>query len=53
MCEIRPRPLSASLTDYHQAPSGVGSLADEWSDKPHRLLYDLIAHILYLEQLRG
>ena len=32
-----------NLEDYRNAPSGIGPLADEWKDKPHRLLYDLIA----------
>lgn len=27
--------------DYRNAPSGVGLLAAEWNDKPHRLVYDL------------
>jgi hypothetical protein len=30
------------LIDYENAPSGVGPLAEEWKDKPHLLLYDLI-----------
>lgn len=30
------------LEDYRNAPSGVGPLAPEWKDKPHRLVYDLI-----------
>lgn len=32
-----------TLNDYRNAPSGVGPLADEWEDKPHRLLYDLLS----------
>lgn len=31
--------------DYRNAPSGLGPLAAEWKDKPHRLLYDLAKHI--------
>src|SRR5689334_11802411 len=31
--------------DYRNAPSGVGPLADEWKDKPHRLVYDLCVEI--------
>lgn len=38
-----PRPLKYSLEDYYLAHSGEGPLAAEWTDKPHRLLYDLIA----------
>lgn len=30
-----------SLDDYQNAPSGIGPLAAEWRDKPHRLVYDL------------
>ena len=33
--------LLHSLDDYRNAPSGIGPLAAEWKDKPHRLLYDL------------
>lgn len=31
-----------TLDDYRNAPSGIGPLAAEWRDKPHRLVYDLI-----------
>lgn len=41
----KPRALAYLLEDYHLAPSGEGPLASEWEDKPHRLLYDLIAAI--------
>lgn len=34
-----------NLDDYLNAPSGAGPLANEWKDKPHRLVYDLIAEI--------
>lgn len=47
---IKPRPLSYSLEDYWHAPSGVGPLATEWEDKPHRLIYDLIAALLDARQ---
>jgi len=30
-----------TLDDYRNAPSDIGPLADEWADKPHRLVYDL------------
>ena len=33
------------LEDYLNAPSGIGPHAFTWSDKPHRLLYDLLAEI--------
>ena len=35
--------LEHSLDDYMNAPSGFGPLASEWADKPHRLVYDLVA----------
>lgn len=35
---------------YRQAPSGIGPLAHEWSDKPHRLVYDLASEV---ERLQG
>lgn len=34
-----------TLDDYWVAPSGLGPLAAEWADKPHRLLYELINYI--------
>ena len=33
--------LPYTLEDYRNAPSGIGPLAAEWHDKPHRLVYDL------------
>jgi hypothetical protein len=46
-CGIQPRPLEEySLHDYHIAP-GAGPLHYTWTDKPHRLLYDLIAAVRY------
>lgn len=50
-CDIEPRPLSYSLRDYHNAPSGEGPQAYQWKDKPHRLLYDLIAAVRYYAEL--
>jgi hypothetical protein len=38
-----------TLADYRNAPSGEGPLAAEWADKPHRLVYDLVAK---LEKMR-
>ena len=40
--DIGPQ-LLHPLDDYRNAPSGIGPLAAEWKDKPHRLLYDLCA----------
>lgn len=37
------------MEDYRNAPSGVGPLASEWEDKPHRLLYDLVNKITLLQ----
>lgn len=43
---IRPRPVE-NLDDYWQAVGLQGPLGAEWDDKPHRLIYDLIAAVLY------
>jgi len=45
-CGISPRPLEYSLHDYHIAMS-EGPLHYTWTDKPHRLVYDLIAAVQY------
>ncbi len=45
-CSISPRPLSHSLQDYHSAIT-EGPLHYTWTDKPHRLVYDLIAAVKY------
>jgi len=39
-----------TLEDYRNAVANKGPLAYEWSDKPHRLVYDLINEI---ERLRA
>jgi hypothetical protein len=39
--------------DFRNAPSGIGPLAYEWSDKPHRLVYDLIREIERLQAQLG
>lgn len=44
--EVQPQPLRHPLDDYHRAPS-EGPLNATWQDKPHRLLYDLIAALAY------
>lgn len=36
--------------DYRNAPSGIGPQASEWTNKPHRLIYDLCAEV---ERLRA
>ncbi len=36
--------------DYRNAPSGIGPQAEEWEDKPHRLVYDLCREV---ERLRA
>lgn len=41
------RPLEHPLDAYWQAPGGSGPLAATWQDKPHRLLYDLIAALIH------
>lgn len=35
-------PSTETLDAYRNAPSGIGPLAADWKDKPHRLIYDLI-----------
>ena len=45
-CDITPRPLQYPLSDYHVAMS-EGPLHFTWTDKPHRLVYDLIAAVKY------
>ena len=45
-CDIKPRALSDPLSDYHRAMS-EGPLHFTWKDKPHRLVYDLIAAVRY------
>lgn len=45
---IEPRELSeVELNDIWGAPSGDGEFAYTWSDKPHRLIYTLLAHIIH------
>jgi hypothetical protein len=39
-----------NITDYLNAPAGDGPLAQEWKDKPHRLIYDLISEIIKLRK---
>jgi hypothetical protein len=34
-----------NTNDYRNAPSGEGPLANEWKDKPHRLVYDLCKEV--------
>lgn len=38
-----------NTNDYRYAPQGMGPLAAEWKDKPHRLLYDLCAAVDLLQ----
>jgi hypothetical protein len=45
-CDIKPRPLFYPLSTYHKAIS-EGDLHYTWQDKPHRLVYDLIAAVRY------
>ncbi len=47
---ITPRPYDGDLNDFYAAMSGEGDLAYQWQDKPHRLVYDLLAHVLALEE---
>lgn len=45
--EVEAHQLAYSLNEFHLAPSGAGPLAYTWKDKPHRLVYDLIAAVKY------
>lgn len=46
---ITPRPLEYPLAVYHTAP-GSGPLHATWLDKPHRIVYDLVAALAYVAQ---
>jgi hypothetical protein len=43
---VKPMPLQYPLDDYWNAPSGVGPLATRYNNKPHQLMYELIAALL-------
>lgn len=51
-CSIQPRPLSHPLAAYHSAMS-KGPLHYTWQDKPHRLVYDLIAAVKHYANQAG
>ena len=51
-CSIQPRPLSHPLSAYHSAMS-KGPLHYTWQDKPHRLVYDLIAAVKHYANQAG
>jgi len=40
----RMRP-GATTEDYRHAPAGVGQMAAEYADKPHRLIYGLCGEV--------
>ena len=42
-------PPSPFTYDFRMAVSGVGPRAFDWSDKPHRFVYDLCTYIENLE----
>lgn len=47
--EIQPRiPTEYTLDDFHRATCNEGPLAYQYEDKPHRLVYDLIAWVAAL-----
>lgn len=48
--DIEPRPLRYPLSDYQNAVGGDGDLAHTWADKPHRLIYDLIAAVKFYSE---
>lgn len=39
-----------TLGDYRDAVNGIGPLAFQWADKPHRLVYDLINEVKRLSR---
>ncbi len=49
-CEVRPHPLRYPLAAYHHAP-GNGPLHATWQDKPHRIVYDLVAAVRHYAAL--
>ena len=51
-CSIQPRPLSHPLAAYHSAMF-KGPLHYTWQDKPHRLVYDLIAAVKHYANQAG
>lgn len=40
------------IEEYRLGPSGIGPHADTWTDKPHRLVYDLCQALARAEQRR-
>lgn len=45
-----PRQLTTDLRDYYMALTGE---AGEWSDKPHRLMYDLVRGVAWEREQAG
>ena len=45
MFKPRQRRLPHGIEAYRNAPSGIGPLAFQWRDKPHRLVYDLYREV--------
>ena len=41
---------AVSLKDYQDAIAGKGPKAHDWSDKPHRLVYDLCREVATLRR---
>lgn len=50
--DLEHPPIDFTLP-FRQAMSGEGKLAFTWSDKPHRLIYDLCRYIETAEAKRG
>lgn len=48
-CDVVPRPLGYPLKDYHHCITD-GPLHYTWQDKPHRIVYDLIAAVRFYAQ---
>jgi hypothetical protein len=43
--------MPINTQDYINATSGIGPLAKEWTDKPHRLVYDLVRELLAVQRV--
>ncbi len=47
---VRARPLAYTLDEYWQSVAGNGPLGFTWKDKPHRIVYDLLAAVRYYSE---
>lgn len=47
MMRMRPQTITGH---YRNAISGIGILAQEWEEKPHRLVYELCGEVDFLNK---